>query len=61
MACTAALAVVAPGHRRPAGTALGALLALADLVQPCGRQRWLGPMYLTKLVAGHGSLPDPVP
>lgn len=46
-------------RRRAAGTALGAVLAAADLATDRSAQRWLGPVWYLKLVAGHATLPDP--
>ncbi|WP_295017962.1 hypothetical protein [uncultured Micrococcus sp.] len=52
-------AVVPERRRRAAGTALGAVLAAADLATDRSAQRWLGPVWYLKLVAGHATLPDP--
>ena len=52
-------AVVPERRRRAAGTALGAVLAAADLATDRSAQRWLGPVWHLKLVAGHATLPDP--
>lgn len=60
VASTALLQCAVPAaHRRPAGFVLAAGLTAADVALAGPRQRWLGPVWFTKLVAGHATLPDP--
>lgn len=58
LAATAALEAFTPTRpgRGMIADALGAALALADLASDRSKQRWLGPVYLIKLVGGHGGV-----
>ncbi|WP_425307659.1 hypothetical protein AADG42_02515 [Ammonicoccus fulvus] len=46
-----------PEHRRPVANGSALALAVADLMAASPDQRWLGPVYLLKLVGGHGGIP----
>ncbi len=43
--------------RRPVANGLALALAGADLMVASPDQRWLGPVYVLKLVGGHGGIP----
>lgn len=56
---TAALETALPraNSRRLAATALGTGLSALDLALGDSPQRWFGPVYFMKVVAGHGGMP----
>ncbi len=49
---------VAEQDRRLVGSALALFLGSADLATDLTRQRWFGPVWAVKLVAGHATLPN---
>ena len=56
---TAALELVPAGEpaRRRLATAVAATLSVADVASDTSTQRWFGPVYLIKVVGGHGGIP----
>lgn len=48
-------------RRRAVGSALALALSAGDLLTDRSAQRWFGPVYLCKLVGGHGSIPATPP
>ncbi len=56
---TAALELVVPPRmpRRLTANGVGLVLSTLDLVSGPATQRWLGPVYLMKVVGGHAGIP----
>ena len=54
---TVLLEVLDPGRRRILANAVAAALSAVDLATSAGSpQRWLGPVYLVKVIGGHGGI-----
>lgn len=60
---TAALELlpVRAASRRGVANTLGAALSAVDLASDGSPQRWFGPVYLMKVIGGHGGIPGSAP
>lgn len=58
VACTLALETVRPHAvtRRRHANALAAAMSVVDMVGVRSKQRWIGPIYLMKVIGGHGGI-----
>lgn len=58
VASTLALESIRPHRpsRRRYANVLAAIVSIVDLVQTPSQQRWLGPVYLMKVIGGHGGI-----
>lgn len=63
VASTVALEVTLPraDSRRVAANMLAASLSFIDLASDTSQQRWFGPVYLMKVIGGHGGVPKASP